>query len=303
MKEFAGKTAFITGGASGIGLGMAKAFAAAGMQVAIADIRKDHLDEAMDYFKGTGKRIHPMILDVADRAAMARAASEAEEVFGPVHVLCNNAGINIICPLDQAGFEDWDWLINVNLGGVINGLVAFIPRFKAHGQGGHIVNTSSIAGIVAGPGSGIYSATKFAIRGLSESLRYDLAPYNIGVSVLCPGTVATNLHQSEENRPERYEAMADDAVRERRSVTGTLFKQVLPTGMAPEEVGEKVLRGIRSNDFYILPHPEFKEEFQESFDEIIAALPEEPLDPGREVFEEQRRQHRRDARHRANQVK
>ena len=303
MKDITGKTAFITGGASGIGLGMAKAFAAAGMQVVIADLRKDHLDEAMDCFKGIERRIHPMILDVADRDAMARAAAEAEGVFGPVHVLCNNAGVNIICPLDKAGFEDWDWLLSVNLGGVIGGLVAFIPRFIAHGQGGHIVNTSSIAGIVAGPGSGIYSATKFAIRGLSESLRYDLAPYNIGVSVLCPGTVATNLHQSEENRPERYEGMADDAERERRSVTGTLFKQVLPTGMAPEEVGEKVLRGIRNNDFYILPHPEFKEEFQESFDEIIAALPDEPLNPGREVFEEQRRQHRRDARRRANMVK
>jgi len=303
MKDISGKTAFITGGASGIGLGMAKAFAAAGMRVVIADIRKDHLDEAMDYFKGMEKRVHPMTLDVADREAVARAAAEAEKVFGPVHILCNNAGVNIILPLDQAGFEDWDWLLSVNLGGVINGLVSFIPHFIAHGQGGHIVNTSSIAGIVAGPGSGIYSATKFAIRGLSESLRYDLAPHNIGVSVLCPGTVATNLHQSEENRPERYEGTADDAMRERRSVTGTLFRQVLPTGMTPEEVGEKVLKGIRNNDFFILPHPEFKEEFQESFDEIIAALPDEPLDPRREVFEEQRRQHRRDARKRANQVK
>ena len=302
MKDITGKTAFITGGASGIGLGMAKAFTAAGMQVAIGDLREDHLDEAMGYFKGKGKQIRPIILDVTDRDAMARAAEEAEKLFGPIHILCNNAGVNIICPLDQAGFEDWDWLLNVNLGGVINGLVTFIPRLKAHGEGGHIVNTSSIAGIVAGPGTGIYSATKFAIRGLSESLRCDLAPYNIGVSVLCPGTVATNLQQSEENRPERYEGVADAATRERRSLTGMLFNQVLPTGMSSEEVGEKVLKGIRNNDFYILSHPEFREEFQESFDEIIAALPHEPLDPGREVFEEQRRQHRREARKRANEV-
>jgi NAD(P)-dependent dehydrogenase (short-subunit alcohol dehydrogenase family) len=303
MEDFEGKSAFITGGASGIGLGMAKAFAAAGMQVAIADLRKDHLDEAMGYFKGKGEQIHPIILDVADRDAMARAAEEAEKLFGPIHILCNNAGVNIICPLDQARFEDWDWLINVNLGGVINALVTFIPRFKAHGEGGHIVNTSSIAGIVAGPGTGIYSATKFAIRGLSESLRYDLAPYNIGVSVLCPGTVATNLQQSEENRPERYEGVTDAATRERRSLTGMLFNQVLPTGMSPEEVGEKVLRGIRNNDSYILSHPEFREEFQESFDEIIASLPDEPLDAQREVFEEQRRQHRREARQQANELK
>jgi NAD(P)-dependent dehydrogenase (short-subunit alcohol dehydrogenase family) len=302
MKDISGKTAFITGGASGIGLGIAKVFAAAGMKVAIADLRKDHLDEAMGYFRGTQKQIHPIILDVTDRDAMNRAADEVERLFGPIHILCNNAGVNIICPLDQAGFEDCDWLLDVNLGGVINGLITFIPRLKAHGEGGHIVNTSSIAGIVAGPGTGIYSATKFAIRGLSESLRYDLAPYNIGVSVLCPGTVATNLHQSEENRPVRYEGIADTAARERRSLTGRLFNQVLPTGMSPEEVGEKVLRGIRKNDFYILPHPEFREEFQESFDEIIAALPDEPLDPQREVFEEQRRQHRREARQRANEI-
>ena len=302
MKEIRGKTAFITGGASGIGLGMAKVFAAAGMQVVIADLRRDHLDEAMAFFSNAGQRVHPIVLDVADRAAMARAALEAEDVFGPVHVLCNNAGINIIGSLDQAGYEDWDWLLGVNLGGVINGLITFLPRIKAHGQGGHVVNTSSIAGIVAGPGNGIYAATKFAIRGLSESLRYDLAPHGIGVSVVCPGTVATNLHQSEEHRPARYAGSLDDAIREKRAFTGELFREVLPTGMGPVEVGEKVLRGIRRNDFYILPHPEFKEEFREAFDEIIAALPDEPLDPRREVYEEQRRRHRREARRRADDM-
>lgn len=302
MKGITGKTVFVTGGASGIGLGMAKAFVSAGMQVVIADLREDHVDEAMAFFNSTGQSVHPMVMDVADRDAVEKAAREAEGVFGPIHILCNNAGINIIGPLDQAGFEDWDWLLSVNLGGVINGLVAFIPRMKAHGQGGHIVNTSSIAGIVAGPGNGIYAATKFAIRGLSESLRYDLAPHGIGVSVLCPGTVATNLHQSEENRPDRYIGAVDDVLREQRSLTGTLFNQVLPTGMDPVEVGEKVLRGIRNNDFYILSHPEFKEEFQESFDEIIAALPDEPLNLQREVFEEQRRRHRREARQRAGEM-
>ncbi len=299
MKEITGKTAFITGGGSGIGLGMAKVFAKAGMQVVIADLRQDHLDEAMAFFNKANQPVYPIALDVADRNAMARAAREAEDVYGPVHVLCNNAGINIIGPSDQAGYEDWDWLLGVNLGGVINGLVTFIPRIKEHKQGGHIVNTSSIAGIVAGPGNGIYAATKFAIRGLSESLRYDLAPYGIGVSVLCPGTVATNLYQSEEHRPARYEGVVDDAVRKNRSLTGQIFKEVLPTGMDPVEVGEKVLAGIRHNDFYILSHPEFKEEFQESFDEIIAALPDEPLDPRREVYEEQRRSHRREAREKA----
>jgi NAD(P)-dependent dehydrogenase (short-subunit alcohol dehydrogenase family) len=303
MKEIIGKTAFITGGGSGIGLGMAKVFATAGMQVVIADLRQDHLDEAMAFFNKASQPVHPIALDVVDRNAMARAAREAEDVYGPVHVLCNNAGINIIGPLDQAGYEDWDWLLGVNLGGVINGLVTFIPRIKEHGQGGHVVNTSSIAGIVAGPGNGVYAATKFAIRGLSESLRYDLSPYGIGVSVLCPGTVATSLYQSEEHRPPRHQGVVDDAVRKKRALTAQLFEEVLPTGMDPAEVGEKVLRGIRHNDFYILPHPEFKEEFQESFDEIIAALPDEPLDPRREVYEEQRRRHRREARKKAAAMK
>ena len=302
MKVVKGKTAFITGGGSGIGLGMAKVFAAAGMQVVIADLRRDHLDEAMDFFADAGHSVHSIVLDVADRVAMARAADEAESVFGPVHLLCNNAGINIIGPLDQAGYEDWDWLLSVNLGGVINGLVTFIPRFKAHNQGGHIVNTSSIAGIVAGPGNGIYSATKFAIRGLSESLRYDMAPYGIGVSVLCPGTVATNLHQSEEHRPDRYAGPVDDAVNEKRAFTARLFEEVLPTGMDPLVIGEKVLYGILHNDFYILPHPEFREEFRQAFDDLLAALPNEPLDPRREVYEEQRRRHRREALQRAAAV-
>lgn len=299
MKVVKGKTAFISGGGSGIGLGMAKVFAAAGMQVVIADLRQDHLDEAMEFFADAGHAVYPIVLDVADRAAMAKAADEAESVFGPVHLLCNNAGINIIGPLDQAGYEDWDWLLSVNLGGVINGLVTFIPRLKAHNQGGHIVNTSSIAGIVAGPGNGIYSATKFAIRGLSESLRYDMAPYGIGVSVLCPGTVATNLHQSEEHRPARYAGSVDDALREKRAFTERVFKEVLPTGMDPVVVGEKVLQGILHNDFFILPHPEFQEEFRQAFDALLAALPIEPLDPRREVYEEQRRRHRREAQQRA----
>ena len=301
MKEVKGKTAFITGGGSGIGLGMAKVFANAGIRVVIADLRQDHLDIAADYFAEMGQEVYPLLLDVSDRAGFEKAAVEIEKVFGHVDILCNNAGVNIIRSMDQATYEDWDWLMEVNLGGSFNGLFTFIPRLKQRG-GGHIVNTSSIAGIVAGPGSGIYSATKFAIRGLSESLRYDLAPFNIGVSVLCPGTVATNLEQSEENRPGKFEGSPDEETRNAREFTGRIFREVLPTGMSPLEVGEKVLKGVQRNDFYILPHPEFKDEFQESFDEIIAALPDEPFDQEREVYEEERRQSRRMARERANEV-
>lgn len=302
MRDVKGKVAFITGGASGIGLGMAKVFVAAGMKVVIGDVRQDRLDQIMNLFEQPKKSVHFLRLDVSDRKNMERAAEEIERLHGKIHLLCNNAGVNIIRPIDEATYEDWDWIINVNLGGVINGLQTFIPRIKAHGEGGHIVNTSSIAGVVAGPGTGIYSTTKFAIIGLTESLRYDLAPYNIGVSVLCPGTVATNLHESEDIRPAKYAGDNDSTIREKRAVSGSLLARVLPTGMDPLEVGEKVLRGIKRNDFYIFSHPEFKDEFQESFDEIIAALPVEEPDPERERFEELRRQRRREAKKQAAKI-
>jgi NAD(P)-dependent dehydrogenase (short-subunit alcohol dehydrogenase family) len=302
MRDVKGKVAFITGGASGIGLGMAKVFVAAGMKVVIGDVRQDRLDQIMNLFEQPKKSVHFLRLDVSDRKDMERAAEEIERLHGKIHLLCNNAGVNILRPIDEATYEDWDWIINVNMGGVINGLQTFIPRIKAHGEGGHIVNTSSIAGVVAGPGTGIYSATKFAIIGLTESLRYDLAPYNIGVSVLCPGTVATNLHESEDIRPAKYAGDNDSTIREKRAVSGSLLARVLPTGMDPLEVGEKVLRGIRRNDFYIFSHPEFKDEFQESFDEIISAIPNEEPDPEREKFEELRRQRRREAKKQAAKI-
>ena len=302
MKDVKGKVAFITGGGSGIGLGMAKVFTNAGMKVVIADIRDDHLDQAMNELREAKDSIYAIRLDVSDRKAVEQAADETIRVFGKIHLLCNNAGVNILRPIDESSFKDWDWIMSVNLGGVINGLHSFIPLIKDHGDGGHIVNTSSIAGIVAGPGTGIYSATKFAIRGLSESLRYDLAPHKIGVSLLCPGTVSTNLHESEKVRPAKYSGVSDSAAQEKRAMSGSHLARVLLTGMDPMEVGQKVLRGVQRNDFYILPHPEFKEEFQAEFDEIIAALPIEETPPEREKFEEMRRQRRRDAKKLASKL-
>jgi NAD(P)-dependent dehydrogenase (short-subunit alcohol dehydrogenase family) len=289
MKDLAGRTAFITGGASGVGLGMAKVFTAAGMQVVIADIRQDHLDQAMAHFAGTNFRVHALRLDVADRTAFARAADEAERVFGPVHIVCNNAGINMFAPMDECTFDDWDWIMGTNLGGVINGIQTFIPRLKAHGEGGHIVNTASMAAFITGPGAGIYTASKFAVRGLTESLRWNLAPLNIGVSVLCPGLVNSAIYESDKVRPEalsRNVGPVDQAFMSR-------LADIHKVGMDPVEVGEKVLAGIRRNDLYIFPHPEFKDELREIFDEILVALPEEPVDPKRLAFEEFRRASKR----------
>ena len=294
MKDVSGKTAFITGGGAGIGLALAKVFARAGMNVVIADLHRDHLDEATAELERDGAKVLAIPLDVADRAAWVDAANAAERRFGNVHLLCNNAGVNIIRPMDEATFEDVDWLMSVNLGGVFNGLLTFIPRMKAHGEGGHIVNTSSVAGIITGPGTAIYSATKFAIRGLSDALRYDLAPHRIGVSVLCPGTVSTRLYESEDNRQDRFQGKVDDTVLAQRAGTGELFRRVLPLGMDPMMVAERTLKCVRENRFYILSHVEVDQDIREAYDEMLADLPDTAPDPERVKLEAGRRQRKYD---------
>lgn len=284
MKDVEGKVAFITGGGSGIGLGMAKVFSAAGMKVVIADIREDHLESAV---KQVGKAaVHTVKLDVTDRAAFARAADEAENVFGPVEIVCNNAGINMFAPMELCTYQDWDWILGVNLGGVVNGVQTFVPRLLKHNQGGQIVNTSSMASFITGPSAGIYTTSKFAVRGLSESLRWSLAPRNIGVSVLCPGLVNSAIYESEQIRPPHLSTNVGPI--------DHAFMEILPkvhkVGMDPVEVGHKVLEGIKRNDLYIFPHPEFRDELREVFDEVLTAMPVGYVDPKRLAFEESRRQ-------------
>jgi NAD(P)-dependent dehydrogenase (short-subunit alcohol dehydrogenase family) len=285
VEQLAGKTAFITGGANGIGLGMAEVFSAAGMNVVIADIRKDHLERAVSDLAGKGFKVHPITLDVSDRAAMAAAAGETERVFGKVHLVCNNAGINLFKAMDECTYNDWDWVMGVNLGGVINGVVEFIPRLKKHGEGGHILNTASMASIISGPGAGIYTAAKFAVRGLSECLRYALAPHNIGVSVLCPGLVKSFIYDSNSIRPA---SLPGESSAEERA-----FLEMLPrmhdVGMEPREVAESALAGVRENRLYIFSHPEFKDEVREICEEMVAAFPDKEADPARLVIEDMRR--------------
>jgi len=287
MKDVAGKVAFITGGGSGIGLGMAQVFMRAGMKVVIADIRQEFLDQAMALLGPASGSVHAVRLDVTDRAAMARAADEAERVFGKVHVVCNNAGVNFFAPIDECTYQDWDWLLSVNLGGVVNGVQTFVPRIKAHGEGGHIVNTGSMASFIAGPSAGIYTTSKFAVRGMTESLRWTLAPVGIGVSLLCPGLVNTQIHHSVDIRPA---ALSQDTGQQDPAFMTRLAELQL-VGMDPVEVAEKVLRGIRNNDLFIFPHPEFKEELREIFNEVLSALPTDvaSADPRRLAFEGRRR--------------
>jgi NAD(P)-dependent dehydrogenase (short-subunit alcohol dehydrogenase family) len=282
MQDLEGRVAFITGGGSGVGLGMAKAFVAAGMKVAVADVRADHLEAATAELGGA---VHAIRLDVTDRDAFARAADETERVLGKVHVLCNNAGINLFNDIADATYQDWDWVLGVNLGGVVNGVVTFVPRIKAHGEGGHVVNTASMAAFVAGPGAGIYTTAKFAVHGLSDALRWSLLPYGIGVSMVCPGLVKSKIYESDLIRPAELSTDMTPADDE--------FMRILPglheAGMEPEEIGEKVLLAIRENRFYVFTHPEHRDELSEIFDETIAAFPDEPVPADRLAVEEARR--------------
>lgn len=291
MKDLNGKVAFITGGGSGIGLGIATCAAEAGMKVVIADVRADHLEQGLAKLRAAGADAHGMLVDVADAAAVENAAKETIKLFGKVHLVCNNAGISFFGPMDVATMDDWRWVMGVNVDGVINGIQAFMPRLKAHGEGGHIVNTASMAGLLVGPGMGLYSASKFAVVGLTTSLRYDLAPHGIGVSVLCPGFVRSNIHEAVKSRPKNLAATG-------YPVTEADMKRlegVLSVGMDPVEVGAHVIAGVRENRQYIFPHAEFRDELRAVADEILAALPDDEPEPARMAAEDWRRQRKADA--------
>lgn len=279
MENVAGKVAFITGGANGIGLGIARAFVNAGMKAAIADIRTDALQAAKEGFveAGKGDRIVTVQLDVTDRRAMARAADATEKAFGKVHVLVNNAGIGIGGPVREAKYADWDWGLDVNLGGVINGIQEFLPRMLAHGEGGHIINTSSMAAVVPMRVASIYITAKAAVLGLSEELRGELEPDNIGVSAFCPGPVQTNIAQSGELRPEKYRADSGYAKVEQQLKE----RPNSPLWMHSDEAGERVLAGLRRNDLFIFTHREFKEGLAQRCKKMLDSFPDEEINTGR----------------------
>jgi NAD(P)-dependent dehydrogenase (short-subunit alcohol dehydrogenase family) len=270
VKELAGKVAFITGGGSGVALGQAKVFAEeAGMKVVIADIRQDHLDAALAYFRGKNAAVHGIRLDITDRDACRSAAEEAESRFGSVQLLCNTAGVSQFGPVEKATFGDWDWQIDVNLKGMINVIQTFLPRMIERVQGGHIVNTASMSAFVALPNTAIYCTTKYAVRGLSESLRLELGKFDIGVSCLCPGAVNTNIHESVLARPDRY---GDSGYYGADPETFNRLKAVIEGGFDPVALGRLVRDAIERDDFWILPFPEFIPTMEQRNGEVIAAL-------------------------------
>jgi NAD(P)-dependent dehydrogenase (short-subunit alcohol dehydrogenase family) len=277
MKDLQGKTAFITGGASGIGLGLAQTFVQAGMRVVLADLRQDHIDSALAEFarRGQAASVHAIRLDVTDRAGMAQAAVETESVFGKVHILANNAGVGIQGPFKGITFADWDFGLAVNLGGVINGVQTFLPRIRAHGEGGHIINTASLAALVPMPAQFvIYQAAKAAVVTLSEAIRGELAQEDIGVSVLCPGPVRTNIHELSKNRPAQF--TVGEAYRAAENAGGTHSQ--FPSQLEPAQVGELVLKAVLNNEFYVITHGEWKPAAEQRHAAVLAAMPDR-LDP------------------------
>lgn len=277
MQNLEGKTALVTGGASGIGFALAQTLLAEGMQVVITDVDTDALASAEAALRGSNTQLLALALDVTDRAGFAAVAKAVKERFGNLHLLCNNAGVYRGGTLDKVTYEDWDWVMGVNVGGVVNGLQTFVEGMRDHGEGAHIVNTASMAGISASPGLGVYNTSKFAVVGMSEALRQDLAPHNIGVSVLCPGMVQTRILESERTRPDDFD-VKDNAALAAAEAQSEAMHVAMGTAITPEEVAQVVVNGVKGNEFYLFPHPEMKsfagarsEELLESFGEADPA--------------------------------
>ena len=279
MKDFKGKTAFVTGGASGIGLGTTKVFVKNGMRVVIADARQSALDEAVAWFKKNGGAVHPIKMNVTDRDAFARAADEAESVFGNIHVLFNNAGVGTAgIPVAQSTFKDWDYVLGVNLGGVINGVVTFLPRMLKHGEEGHIVSTSSTCGLLATADMAMYCTSKYAVTGFMEVLADELQDTRIGVSILYPGPTRTNLGQSSnENRPAHLRNEGETWPRQPTGDRPRSMEDMQKVFMDPLEMGERVMRGIKRNDLFIHTHPEFTDGYISRHAALIRAVPDEQV--------------------------
>ena len=263
MKDVKGKVAFITGGASGMGLGMARAFGAAGMKVMIGDIEQQALDAAVAGLKARGTDAAGVQVDVADRDSVFAAAQATIKAFGKVHVLCNNAGIGVSGKSEKCSIENWRWVMDVNLWGVIHGLQAFMPLIESHGEGGHVMSTASMAGMVSFRYMGPYNATKFAVVTIMETMMEEHRDDNIGVSVLCPGVVATNIASGTRNRQARY-----GGPREARDLEANT--EMLGKGLDPDIVGEQVLEAILEDQPYIFTDPSMRRFIDKRFERLSA---------------------------------
>jgi NAD(P)-dependent dehydrogenase (short-subunit alcohol dehydrogenase family) len=248
MKDISGKTAIVTGAASGIGLAIATALAEAGANVVMADIQKAAVEEAVHSLSGTNKRVIPVPLDVTVEQSVIDALGKAERAFGKLHIACNNAGVPMHgTRLTDVPPEDWSFVMAVNIWGIIYGIRHFVPAILKHGEEGHVVNTASVAGFQnrRGTNQGPYSMSKYAALSLSEALEHELQGSNVGVTVLCPGPIATNIARGARNRPDH---MGGPQIR--HGDEAILSERLATTGLDPKRVGDRVLDAIRTNTFY-----------------------------------------------------
>ena len=287
MKDFAGKVAFITGGASGAGFGQAKVFSEAGCRVVIADIRQDHLDDAMAYFREKKADVHTIKLDITDRKAYAAAADEVERIYGgPPDLLFNTAGVNTFGPTEASTFEDFDWVIGVDLFGVINGMVTFVPRMIKAGKGGYIATVASWGGLMGQPGCAPYSAAKAAVINLMESYYLSLKQYGIGVSVLCPTGIVSNIGESTYTRPSQYENtgynVTDDTI--------AFMRKHYSFGIDPVDLAKILKKGIEDEILYVIPMPDPEKALRDNFERVIDYTTPEGMKRQEEVERNRREQ-------------
>jgi NAD(P)-dependent dehydrogenase (short-subunit alcohol dehydrogenase family) len=276
MQSFENQIAFITGGASGAGFGQAQVFGRAGAKIVVADIRADAVAKAVADLQAEGITAHGIALDIMDRAAYTRAADEVEAVFGAAPTLLfNTAGVNSFGPVENTSYDDFDWIIGVNLGGVINGMVTFVPRMIASGKPGHVVTTSSIGGLMGSALAAPYSAAKAAVINLMEGYRHGLEKHQIGVSVLCPANIKSNIAEASRLRPAQF---GQSGYVENEDSIASLHS-IHQHGMDPVELAEHVKAGIVANQLYIIPYPEMKDALRAHFDAIVDSVLPLEADP------------------------
>ncbi|MBI5289291.1 MAG: SDR family NAD(P)-dependent oxidoreductase [Chloroflexi bacterium] len=271
MKEFEGKVAVVTGAASGIGRGLAERFAAEGMRVVVADVEQPALDDAARQVASAGAEVLAVRTDVSKEADVQALAAKTLERFGAVHILCNNAGVGGGGGTSwEMPLVDWEWTLGVNLWGVIHGVRAFVPLMLKGGDEGHIVNTASVAGLIAGAGGPAYTTSKFGVVGLSEMLHHELAQASAGkikVSVLCPALTNTRILESRRNHPAGPQSEPAEGTPERMMVD--MLKGIFAGGMAPAETAGFVVDAIRNERFYVLTHPEHNPRLQMRAEAIV----------------------------------
>ena len=271
MKEFRDRVAVVTGAASGIGRAMADRFAAEGMKVVLADVEEKALRLAEAEMREKGIDVIGVRTDVSKSKDLEKLAQQTLDAFGAVHIVCNNAGVaGAWGQVWENTLDDWNWIMGVNLWGVINGVRTFVPIMLERGDEGHIVNTASLAGLM--PGRGIYGVTKQAVVALSESLYNDMkmADTKIGVSVLCPGWVDTRIADADRNRPAELSKTVDAMTDPQREEMEKMVRNLLKTGLQPSSVADQVLEGIRDDKLYIITHPEMDFIIRERFDNILS---------------------------------